>query len=209
MFGWCKWIEQQAEKKRQQEKKDAEKYSEMIANYQRFMDEVFGEYRNKKKENITKESFGQAHLSPFQKSELLKQSRISSIAGVTEEPWMHLNLFDRKKEKELMGLMTVNGTNLERAAEDYKNLYDELMEANKVKEYKYISRNRPELGLGVIYTEQNELIGLVEYEMDLDELESFTREDVEQFYDLDKFFEIPDSVTNMSDFFKWALGEKK
>ena len=105
-----------------------------------------------------------------------------SIAGVVEESWMHLNLFDRKREYERM---------------------------NKVQEYKYISRNRPELGLGVVYTKQNEIIGLVEHEMDLDGLESFEREDVEQFYDLDKFFEIPDSITNMSDFFKWAVNEGK
>lgn len=105
-----------------------------------------------------------------------------SIAGVVEESWMHLNLFDRKRECERM---------------------------NKLQEYKYISRNRPELGLGVVYTKQNEIIGLVEHEMDLDGLESFEREDVEQFYDLDKFFEIPDSITNISDFFKWALDEGK
>lgn len=103
-----------------------------------------------------------------------------SIAGVVEESWMHLNLFDRKRE------------------------YDRM---NKVQEYKYISRNRPELGLGVVYTKQNEIIGLLEHEMDFDGLESFERGDVEQFYDLDKFFEIPDSITNMSDFFKWAVDE--
>lgn len=62
-----------------------------------------------KKENITVESLGQAHLSPFQKAELLKQSRIVSIAGVTEEPWMHLNLFDRKREYERIRLMTTRG----------------------------------------------------------------------------------------------------
>lgn len=104
--------------------------------------------------------------------------------------------------------MTTNGTNLENTADGYENLYDKLMKMNKVQEYKYISRNRPELGLGVVYTDQNEIIGLVEYVMDLDELESFEREDVEQFYDLNKFFEVPEDITNMSDFFEWALGGK-
>ena len=105
--------------------------------------------------------------------------------------------------------MTTNGTNLENTADGYENLYDKLMKMNKVQEYKYISRNRPELGLGVVYTTQNEIIGIVEHEMDLDRLESLERDDVEQFYDLDKFFEIPDNITNMSDFFKWAVDEDK
>lgn len=128
-----------------------------------------------------------------------------NIDGVVEEPWIHLNLFDGKRECERMRLMTTNGTNLENTADGYENLYDKLMKMNKAQEYKYISRNRPELGLGVVYTKQNEIIGLVEHEMDFDRLESFERDDVEQFYDLDKFFEIPDSITNMSDFFKWAV----
>lgn len=132
-----------------------------------------------------------------------------NIDGVVEEPWIHLNLFDRKRECERMRLMTTNGTNLENTADGYENLYDKLMKMNKVQEYKYISRNRPELGLGVVYTTQNEIIGLVEHEMDLDRLESLERDDVEQFYDLDKFFEIPDNITNMSDFFKWAVDEDK
>lgn len=131
-----------------------------------------------------------------------------NIDGVVEEPWIHLNLFDRKRECERMRLMTTNGTNLENTADEYENLYDKLMNINKVQEYKYISRNRPELGLGVVYTKQNEIIGLVEHVMDLDELESFEREDVEQFYDLNKFFEVPEDITNMSDFFEWALGGK-
>lgn len=131
-----------------------------------------------------------------------------NIDGVVEEPLIHLNLFDRKRECERMRLMTTNGTNLENTADGYENLYDKLMKMNKVQEYKYISRNRPELGLGVVYTDQNEIIGLVEYVMDLDELESFEREDVEQFYDLNKFFEVPEDITNMSDFFEWALGGK-
>lgn len=183
MFGWYKWKKWEEEKKRQQEEESHRLHVEAIERTRALRDEIVR--MRQEKENITQESFGQAHLSPFQKAELLKQA------------------------DERMKFMTTNGTNLENTAGDYKNLYDELMKVNQVETYRYISRERPELGLGVIYTEQNELIGLVEYEMDLDELESFEREDVEQFYDLNKFFEVPENITNMSDFFKWVLGEKK
>lgn len=204
MFGWHKWVEKQEEKKRQQEEEEHRLHVEAIERSRALGDEI--RRRNQEKENITQESLGQAHLSPFQKAELLKQSRAVSIAGVKEESRMNFKVYEHNDER--MKYMTANGTNLENTADDYKNLYDELMKANKMKKYKYISRNRPELGLGVVYTDQNEIIGLVEYVMDLDELESFEREDIEQFYDLNKFFEVPEDITNMSDFFEWALGGK-
>lgn len=78
--------------------------------------------------------------------------------------------------------------------------------------FRFILKDNPELGLGNVSLESSsgsnlpEVISLVEYLPEISYLDVYTKEEVNNIYNLDGFYKVPESVTTWKDTFELLSG---